>query len=169
VTGHPNTSTATAIVLMGVSGSGKTTIAQLLAARLGWVFIEADDLHPAANIEKMAHGIELQDSDRWPWLRRISERLDECADRGEDAALTCSALKRSYRDVVHLSGSPELIAARMAHRSGHFMPTSLLASQLATLEALGPDEDGFVVSIEGEPAETVERIVSYITGKPNLI
>jgi len=146
------------LVVMGVSGSGKTTVARLLAEDLGWTFAEADEFHPRANIEKMESGTPLTDEDRWPWLSSLRDWASERADAGEDAVVTCSALKRSYRDLlrgsrarvrfVHLDGPAELLAQRIGGRTGHFMPTSLLGSQLETLERLGPDEDGVVVSIE---------------------
>ncbi|MBC3760230.1 gluconokinase [Quadrisphaera oryzae] len=148
---------------MGVSGSGKTTVAQLLAQDLGWTFAEADDFHPPANVAKMESGHPLTDEDRWPWLRSLRDWADERAEAGEDAVVTCSALKRSYRDLlrgsrarvrfVHLDGPPELLAQRIGGRTGHFMPSSLLGSQLEALEPLGADEDGAVVSIDATPQE----------------
>lgn len=152
------TATPQLLVVMGVSGSGKTTVAQLLAQQLGWTFAEADDFHPPANIAKMESGHPLTDDDRWPWLEALRDWASERADAGEDAVVTCSALKRSYRDLlrgsrarvrfVHLDGPAELLAQRIGGRTGHFMPSSLLGSQLETLERLAPDEDGVVVSIE---------------------
>lgn len=151
------------LVVMGVSGSGKTTVAQLLAKDLGWTFAEADEFHPQANIDKMESGHPLTDDDRWPWLRSIRDWASERADAGEDAVVTCSALKRSYRDVlrgsrarvrfVHLDGPRELLAQRIGGRTGHFMPSSLLDSQLDTLERLGADEDGVVVSVDSSPQD----------------
>ncbi|TXR58224.1 gluconokinase [Quadrisphaera setariae] len=148
---------------MGVSGSGKTTVAQLLAKDLGWVFAEADEFHPRANIAKMENGHPLTDDDRWPWLGAIRDWASERSDAGEDAVVTCSALKRSYRDLlrgsrarvrfVHLDGPPELLAQRIGGRTGHFMPSSLLGSQLDTLEPLGTDEDGVVVSVDQSPQD----------------
>ncbi|MGQ7298165.1 gluconokinase [Quadrisphaera sp. KR29] len=148
---------------MGVSGSGKTTVAQLLAQHLGWTFAEADEFHPRANIEKMESGHPLTDDDRWPWLRAIRDWATERSRSGEDAVVTCSALRRAYRDVlrgsgarvrfVHLDGPRELLAQRIGGRTGHFMPSSLLDSQLATLEPLGSDEDGVVVSVDQPPQE----------------
>jgi gluconokinase len=153
------------VVVMGVSGSGKTTVAKGIAERLGWRFQEGDELHPRANVEKMAHGEPLTDEDRWPWLDAIGQWLDECAAAGESAVLTCSALRRSYRDRLragrpgvrfcHVVASPELIEQRLEHRRGHYMPASLLPSQLQTLEALDDDEPGVTVSAEGEPAEVL--------------
>jgi carbohydrate kinase (thermoresistant glucokinase family) len=157
------------VVVMGVSGSGKTTVAALLAARLGWRYREGDDLHPDANVAKMRGGTPLTDADRLPWLKRIAEEIDGWRARGEQGVLTCSALKRSYRDIIigdrpevalaYLKGSHELIARRMAARHEHFMPTALLESQFATLEEPRPDERPIVVDVGGSPVEIVERIV----------
>ncbi|MDO4917827.1 MAG: gluconokinase [Rothia sp. (in: high G+C Gram-positive bacteria)] len=151
------------IVVMGVSGTGKTSIAHALRDQLGWSFVEGDDLHPAENIQKMSSGIPLTDEDRAPWLARIATWIKEADARGERTIVTCSALKRAYRDVLrqaapgvvflHLTGPQEIIAERMKHRQGHFMPTSLLDSQLATLEPLEADEAGVLVDISGTPAE----------------
>src|SRR6516162_3922414 len=138
------------VVMMGVSGSGKSTIAALLAAALGCQFQEGDDLHPRANVEKMRSGTPLTDADRRPWLHKIAGEIDGWRARGECGVLTCSALKRSYRDIiigdrrnvvlVYLRGSRELIHQRMVARHGHFMPVALLDSQFATLEEPTPDE-----------------------------
>lgn len=154
----------TIALVMGVSGSGKSTIAGLLAQRRGWSLIEGDAFHPPANVKKMSAGIPLTDEDRWPWLRAIAAEIDARRARGESSAVTSSALKRSYRDIlvggrpdvvlVYLKGSKELIARRMQARHGHFMPTSLLDSQFATLEEPGPDENPIVVSIE-PPVEAI--------------
>ena len=158
-----------AVVVMGVSGCGKTTVARALADRLGWTFAEADDFHPASNIEKMEAGHPLDDQDRAPWLAAIRDWLRERAAAAQDVVITCSALKHSYRDVLrgggpgvvflHLDGDRETLARRMAGRSGHFMPGSLLDSQLADLEPLGDDEAGVTVSIEDDPREIVEEAV----------
>lgn len=162
----------TAVVVMGVSGCGKTTVARALAERLGWVFAEADDFHPAANIAKMEAGQPLDDDDRAPWLAAIRDWLRERTAAGQDAVLTCSALKRAYRDelrgggprvvFLHLDGDRETLARRMAGRSGHFMPGSLLGSQLADLQPLGQDEAGLRVSIGDDPQEIVEEAVRYL-------
>jgi gluconokinase len=146
---------------MGVSGSGKTTVAVRLAELLGRPFAEADDMHPPANVAKMSAGTPLTDDDRLPWLRTVRDWLTAEAEQGRSAVVTCSALRRTYRDVlreaaggvrfVHLDGDPELIAARMRERKGHFMPASLLRSQLDTLEPLQAGEDGVRVPIEGTP------------------
>ncbi len=166
----PNRSTGpTALVVMGVSGCGKTTVAEDLTERLGWRSAEADDFHPPANIEKMESGHPLDDVDRAPWLAAIRDWLREQAAAGQDVVITCSALKRTYRDelrgagphvvFLHLAGDRALLAERMGERSGHFMPTSLLDSQLTTLEPLGADEAGMEVSIDQTPEEIVEQAV----------
>lgn len=154
------------LVVMGVSGSGKTTVAQLLADRLDRPFAEADDFHPEANVAKMAAGTPLDDEDRRPWLRTMRDWLSEQAAAGRSTVITCSALKVAYRDVlreaqgrvrfVHLSAPGELIGDRMEHRSGHFMPPSLLPSQLSTLEPLTADEDGVTVAVDATPAQVAE-------------
>lgn len=158
------------LVVMGVSGSGKTTFAELIAERLGWDLQEGDALHPEANVAKMASGTPLTDDDRWPWLDRIAAWIDGHLAAGEPAVITCSALKRAYRDrlarpnvvFVHLEGARELIAGRLEHRTGHYMPASLLGSQFETLEPLGPGERGIVVDAQGSPedevAETLARL-----------
>jgi len=131
------------VVLMGVSGSGKTVVGQALAADLGWPFFDGDDFHPPANVAKMAAGTPLTDADRWPWLDRLAAEMAEVNARGANAVLACSALKQAYRDrldragnvrVVHLKGDEATIAARLAGRSHRYMPATLLASQFATLE-----------------------------------
>jgi gluconokinase len=156
------------LLLMGVSGSGKTTVGALLAGRLGWPYADADSFHSAANVAKMAAGHPLTDEDRWPWLRAIGAWIDGQLSRGEHAVVTCSALKRAYRDmlrrpgvqVVYLRGSRELMAQRMAARQGHFFKPALLDSQLAALEEPSPDEDAITVSIGGPPSEIVEAIAA---------
>lgn len=152
------------LVVMGVSGSGKTTVATLLAGRLGWAMEEGDALHPRSNIEKMAAGRPLTDEDRQPWLEKIAEWVEARLDAGENGVITCSALKRSYRDIidrrgpgvlfVYLAGTKETIAPRLAGRQGHFMPPSLLDSQLADLEEPRPDEPAICVDI-GPPPELI--------------
>jgi len=146
-----------AIVVMGVSGSGKSTVAAALAAALGGVYLDADDLHPAANVAKMAAGIPLSDDDRMPWLRIVGEALAEADRRDVVTVIACSGLRRRYRDVlreaapdlclVHLAGGADLLAERLAGRADHFMPPSMLASQLSALEPLGADENGVVIDI----------------------
>ena len=163
----------TAVVVMGVAGSGKTTIAMLLADRLGWMVAEADDFHPPANVTKMASGVPLTDEDRQPWLVSIRDWIDAAPG---SVLVTCSALRRVYRDVLrqahaqvrflHLDGRPEVIGSRIGSRTGHFMPPTLLQSQLATLEPLQPDEDGIVVSVEGTPAEIGERAITALGLEP---
>jgi carbohydrate kinase (thermoresistant glucokinase family) len=149
------------VVVMGVSGSGKTTIAHLLATALGCRFLEGDELHPAENVAKMRAGTPLTDADRLPWLLRIAEELDRWRAAGESGVLSCSALKRSYRDIligdragvtlVYLKGSEALIRRRLDARHGHFMPPSLLDSQFATLQEPAPDEQPITVDIDDEP------------------
>ena len=153
------------VVLMGVSGSGKTTIGELLAQRLGWPFIEGDDYHPRENVAKMAAGIPLEDADRWPWLDALNQRI-----RGErNAVVTCSALKESYRQrllagvkdarVVYLHAPKALIAKRVAERKHKFMPASLLESQFATLE---PPAGAIDIDVSGDPQDSVEAIVKAL-------
>lgn len=152
--------------------SGKTTVAVLLAAALGCQFQEGDDLHSAANIAKMHRGTPLTDADRLPWLKMIAAEIDRWRARGESGVLTCSALKRFYRDIivgdrpdvtlVYLKGSRELIHQRMAARSEHFMPLALLDSQFATLQEPAADEHPLVVNIGGRPAEIVAEIVRQL-------
>jgi len=160
------------VIVMGVSGSGKTTIATLLAAALGCQFQEGDDLHPAANVEKMKSGTPLTDADRLPWLRKIAETIDAWQAKGESGVLSCSALKRSYRDViigdradvtlVYLKGSYDLIHQRMVRRHGHFMPTALLDSQFEALQEPTADEHPVTVEIADRPADTVGEIVHHL-------
>jgi gluconokinase len=161
------------IVVMGVSGSGKSTVGAALAQRLRVPFADADDFHPEANIEKMMAGHSLNDDDRYPWLERIGQWLTEHADGG---VMSCSALKHKYRDqlrrhypqvqFLHLSGTPEVIGRRQASRSGHFMPASLLASQFDTLEPLGPDEAGITIDVAKDIDSIVDEYVSS-TGQEN--
>lgn len=159
-------------IVMGVSGSGKTTVSVLLSAALGCQFQEGDDLHPAANVEKMRSGTPLTDADRLPWLRKIAEEIDGWRKRGESGVLTCSALKRSYRDIiignrsdvtlVYLKGSHDLIHRRMAARHEHYMPLALLDSQFATLQEPTPDEHPITVDVGAKPIEIVGEIVSQL-------
>jgi gluconokinase len=162
----------TTLVVMGVSGSGKTTVAVGVAKRLGWVFAEGDDFHPAANIAKMASGHALTDEDRWPWLGALAKWIGQREAAGENAVLTCSALRRVYRDVlaaghpsvrfVHVTVSAEVLEQRLQQRRGHYMPASLLESQLATLEPLASDEPGFTVPGEGSPDDVVDALVAHL-------
>ena len=160
------------LVVMGVAGSGKTTIARMLADRLGWRFQEGDALHPPANVAKMSAGTPLTDEDRWPWLHAIAAVIDGWRAEGASGIVTCSALKRAYRAIlaggrpdvriVHLAGDKALIAARMAARKGHFMPTALLDSQFATLEPPGAEENPIVVDIAPGPEAIVDRLLAAL-------
>ncbi|WP_437690922.1 gluconokinase [Sorangium sp. So ce176] len=148
------------VLVMGVSGAGKTTVGQRLARDLGWEFVDADDLHPPTNVEKMRAGKPLDDQDRTPWLAALSACIRRLLDEGREAVIACSALKAAYRAqllvdparmrLVHLTGDPSLIAARLAARSNHFMPAGLLSTQLAALE---PPEDALRVDVGGTPDE----------------
>lgn len=158
----------TCLVVMGVAGSGKSTVARLLADRLGWPMAEADEFHPEANIAKMESGTPLTDGDREPWLRSLRDWISEQDTAGRSTVITCSALKRSYRDLlrgatarvrfVHLSGTREVIGERMAARSGHFMPRTLLDSQFADLQPLGADEDGITVDVDAPPEQIADNV-----------
>jgi gluconokinase len=160
------------LVLMGVSGSGKSTIAAMLAHRLQWVYEDGDWLHPKSNIEKMHHGEPLTDKDRWPWLHAIADWIDEIRASGQHGIVACSALKRVYRDIlvgdrrdvriVYLKGDRDLIAQRIAARADHFMPPQLLDSQFQALEEPQADEHPIVVSIAPHPREIVEAIVEKL-------
>jgi gluconokinase len=153
-----------ALIVMGVSGSGKTTVGERLASRLGWLYQDADRFHPPGNVAKMSAGHALTDEDRWPWLNAIAAELDRMRSAGKQVVVGCSALKRAYRDVlvhgrsdvrlVYLEGTPALIAERLGRRKGHFMPPGLLSSQFKTLEPPTPDEHAIKVSIDA-PAETI--------------
>ena len=159
------------IVVMGVAGSGKSTVAQSLAAFLRVPVADADDFHSAANVAKMAAGLALDDEDRQPWLEQVGKWL---AEQEHGGVMACSALRRIYRDslrrsapsavFVHLDGAPEVIQARLIARPGHYMPVSLLASQLATLEPLDGEERGLVVDVDESVAATVARVVAALSG-----
>ncbi|MEU0580987.1 gluconokinase [Streptomyces griseoincarnatus] len=158
------------VVVMGVAGTGKTTIGPLLAARLGVPYAEGDDFHPQSNIAKMSAGTPLTDDDRWPWLDAIGDWAQ--GRTGLGGVVSCSALKRSYRDrlraaapgvvFVHLTGDRALVEDRMSHRQGHFMPTALLDSQFATLQPLEPDEAGVAVNVTGSPEQITERAATAL-------
>jgi gluconokinase len=164
---HPTT-----VVVMGVSGSGKTTVAVELARRLGWEFAEGDDQHPPANVEKMRAGIPLDDADREPWLRGLAAWIGERERAGTSSVLTCSALRRRYRDLLrrgnasvffaHVDVPEAVLAERLAQRTGHYMPASLLTSQLATLEPLQDDEPGITVAGTGSADEVVDDVLSVL-------
>jgi gluconokinase len=162
----------TIVVVMGVSGSGKTTVAAGVAKRKGWALVEGDTFHPPANVAKMKAGTPLTDADRWPWLHAIAAREDALRAAGTSAMVACSALKRAYRDILigprpdvillYLRGSKALIGERMAGRKGHFMPPALLDSQFATLEEPNPDENPIIVDIGGPPEETIAAAVAKL-------
>jgi gluconokinase len=155
------------VILMGVSGAGKTTVGRMLAAALGWTFYEGDDLHAPANVEKMSRGLPLTDEDRLPWLLALRKLIEDCLQRGENAVVTCSALKRAYREIlkdgdaevvlVYLKAAPRRIAERLERRHGHFVKANLLESQFATLEEPSPEE-ALTVDASGSPEETVEEV-----------
>ena len=157
-------------VVMGVSGCGKSTVGAQLAAALGLEFLEGDTLHPAANVARMAAGVALSDADRAGWLQTLAERIGEARLAGPGLVLSCSALKRAYRDILrqgapdlhflYLHGDYELLAARMATRTGHYMPLSLLASQLATLEAPGAGENAQSFDMASRPEAIVAAVVA---------
>jgi gluconokinase len=166
------------VIVMGVSGSGKTTVAALLAGRLGWAFEDADAFHPPANVAKMHAGTPLTDADRQPWLAAIAAWIDDIRRRGGHGVVTCSALKRRYRDIligdrsdvrlVYLKGDFELIRGRISARHGHFMPPSLLRSQFEALEEPGPDEAAIIADVAPKPDEIVAGIVrSLRAGRPD--
>jgi gluconokinase/shikimate kinase len=162
------------VVLMGVSGCGKSAVAGVLAGRLGWDLAEGDDLHPAANVEKMASGHPLDDEDRRPWLARIAEWIGRHTDAGQPGIVTCSALKKRYRDVlrgehvvfVYLAGTKEQISRRLAARHGHFMPATLLDSQFDDLEPPTPDENAITVDITPSSSELADEIVGRLGLQP---
>ena len=166
-----------ALVVMGVSGSGKTTIADTLALRLNWDFEDGDIFHPASNVAKMSAGQPLTDEDRWPWLQAIADEIDRVCKAGEHAVIACSALKRAYRDIlvhgrsdvriIYLKGTQELIASRLALRKGHFMPPGLLASQFKALELPGTDENPVTVSIDAPVEIIVDDIVTQLNLTPS--
>ncbi len=160
---------------MGVSGTGKSTVGAAIADALGCAFVEGDDLHPAANVEKMRSGTPLTDEDRWPWLRAVAARIGEHEAAGTDLVVTCSALRRTYRDLLreghdsvwfaHVDTPREVLEQRLRDRKGHYMPGSLLDSQLATLEPLGDDEPGHAWSGQGSPRETVAGLLAELAAE----
>jgi carbohydrate kinase (thermoresistant glucokinase family) len=168
----PTPGAGTVVVMMGVSGTGKTTVGEALAARLGWTFQEGDDFHPPANIAKMKSGQALDDADRAPWLAKVEAWISAELARGRSGVITCSALKKRYRTeiagdredvvLVFLKGPEAVIAKRVGDRRGHFMPASLLASQLATLQAPDPSERPIVVDIDQPVAAQVDDIVEAL-------
>jgi gluconokinase len=165
-----------AIVVMGVSGSGKSTVGDALAKRLGWRYADGDKFHPASNVAKMSVGRPLTDEDRWPWLRAIAAEIDRLIAAGERAVIACSALRRAYRDIlvhgrgdiriVYLAGTQALIAERLSHRKGHFMPPGLLASQFGTLEPPAADERAVTVSIDASIDMIVDEILRRLELSP---
>lgn len=164
------------IVVMGVSGSGKTTVARGISTLTGLAFAEADEFHSELNVARMRSGVPLDDAGRWPWLRELAGWMAARSAEGVSTVLACSALKRSYRDVlrqgvpavdfVHLDGSAEVIRERMSRRAGHYMPASLLDSQFVALEPPQPDESGLVLDVSGPPEELVSAAVSHLNLAP---
>jgi gluconokinase len=165
-----------ALIVMGVSGSGKSTIADQLAERIGWRCEDGDKFHPASNIAKMSAGHPLTDEDRWPWLQAIADEIDRLCKAGERAVIACSALKRAYRDIlvhgrddvriVYLDGTQQLIADRLAKRKGHFMPAGLLESQFKTLEPPAREENPLTVSIDASVDAIVDDVVRQLGISP---
>ena len=162
----------TAIVVMGVSGCGKSTVGGLLAERLGWAFADGDGFHPPANVEKMRAGTPLTDTDRWPWLDAIAARIAAARAGGTGVVIACSALRRVYRDrlrdghadirFLHLTGEPSLIMARQAARTGHYMPASLIASQFATLEPPDTEADVIDLDVDPEPPAIAQQAIAAL-------
>jgi carbohydrate kinase (thermoresistant glucokinase family) len=168
----PNAERFAVLIVMGVSGCGKTTIAELLSRELGWEYRDGDEFHPKSNVEKMHSGTPLTDDDRWPWLKAIAAWIDNKRQAGEHAIVTCSALKKSYRDIligprkdvglIYLKGTEDLIAERLSKRHGHFMPKALLRSQFQTLQEPGPNEHPVTVSIAPAPEEIAATILQSL-------
>ncbi|HIW91545.1 MAG TPA: gluconokinase [Candidatus Corynebacterium avicola] len=162
----------THLIIMGVSGSGKTTAAELLEKRTGVPYAEADSFHPEANKKKMASGEPLNDDDRWPWLRKLRDWMTEQAEQGNSTIVTCSALKVAYRDVLReatgderfvlLNAPEDVLATRMDARKGHYMPTSLLRSQLDTLEPLTDDENGVTLDATADPEDIIQQVLDLV-------
>ena len=164
---------ARVLVVMGVSGSGKSTVAALIAERLGWIFVDGDSFHTPEHVAKMHAGLALDDEDRAPWLARIAVWIQQRLEAGESGVVVCSALRKAYRDVltrggrkavriVYLDGDKALIAGRLAQRHGHFMSPHLLDSQFATLEVPGPDERPIIVGIDDTPEGIADRVVARL-------
>ena len=179
MTDTPTDESARPVVLicMGVSGAGKSTVAMAVDEHLGWPFQEGDELHPPENVEKMSHGTPLTDEDRWPWLARCKAWIDERVAADGRGLITCSALKRAYRDylvagrtdqvrILYLKASRELLVERVTHRHHEYMPPTLLDSQLATLEEPGPDERPIVVDVGRPPEETIHDIMARLREEP---
>jgi gluconokinase len=174
--GDDSSETPCALIVMGVSGSGKSTIGEKLAERLGWSFEDGDKFHPASNVAKMSAGQPLTDEDRWPWLQAIANEIDRVCEAGGHVVIACSALKRAYRDVlvhgrsdvriIYLKGTEELIASRLALRKGHFMPPGLLASQFKTLEPPDSSENPIAVPIDAPVDAIVDDIVRQLRLDP---
>ena len=168
----PRRQRMTSLVVMGVAGSGKSSLMAALEDRLGWPALEGDALHPEANVAKMAAGIPLTDEDRWPWLEAIAAWIGDREAARESSIVTCSALRREYRDVlrrghpwvwfVHLVAPAPVLDDRLEQRVGHFMPASMLASQLATLEPLEPDEPGTVIEATAPPGELADALIERL-------
>lgn len=175
---NPTSDLPCALVVMGVAGSGKSTIGEALSNHLGWRYEDGDSFHPPSNVAKMKSGQPLTDDDRWPWLKAIAAEIDRCRQAGEHVIIACSALKRAYRDVllhgrddtriVYLNGSHDVIADRLDHRKGHFMPAGLLDSQFATLEPPSQDERPIIVSIDADIDEIVDHIMQQLRGNPGV-
>jgi gluconokinase len=164
------------LVLMGAAGSGKSTVLKRLRDRWGWPSAEADEFHPVSNVAKMSSGQPLNDQDRWPWLSALADWIGAREAAGDNCVLTCSALRRAYRDVlreghpsvrfVHLVAAPHILQARLEQRLGHYMPASLLDTQLGTLEPLQADEPGMVASTEGSPDRVIDDIEAWLATQP---
>lgn len=159
------------LIVMGVTGSGKTTVGALLAGRTGGVFLDGDDYHPTENVAKMSRGTPLNDEDRWPWLDRLGVEIEQAVETRGSVVLACSALRRIYRDrlsaacaepplFIHLAGSRDLISVRMAARRDHYMPVGLLDSQIQTLEPIEEDENAVVLTIDAPADQIVERLLA---------
>lgn len=163
------------VIVMGICGSGKTTVGRLLAARLGVPFVEGDDYHPPENVARMAAGHALTDADRWPWLRRLAEAMREWDVAGEDRVVSCSALRAAYRDLlregakdvrfIYLEGAVELVRDRMANRKGHFMPVALIESQIEALEDPNGEPGVIPVDVAGTPEEIVAQALSALPAR----